>query len=277
MNYAHKMKYRFLALKNLVILTPFSQKVPSHYFYLVVMFYLSSCQQSGPGPPSDILAPHYFVDNKIRNNINTFRNMKKITKTEKVSTSEDAKLFPKDIEHLRLSIPLVYEQILDYIDIPGLNQCRIVSKTWKETADKFLRRKLDLETISTARLVHCRLVSKDWKERAESVLVKRPFSFEVLALPCPLKEWQAQIKTTYENGEAYESSLFKCRPIAFRKFWSKKLPKGFHFFNVIYHDSVLDTTSILEAHERTVAIQKIELDCVNKAESLVSFYKLLTQ
>ena len=195
--------------------------------------------------------------------------MEKNTKTEKESASEESK--PFSLEYLRLTIPLVFEQIIDYIDIFGLNQCRIVSKAWKEVADKFLRRKLDLHTISAAelelvstlKLIQLRCVFKDMKDSAERVLMKRPISFEVLPLPQPIKEWQSSVLTDLRNH-----LLAKCIVCPKTGFSSLAgyLQQGI---------DLDDADTILKAHKHAVTAQKLELDMIEKADTRVSLYSTM--
>ena len=195
--------------------------------------------------------------------------MEKNTSTEKASGSEESK--PFSLEYLRLTIPLVYEQILDYIDIPGLKQCRMVSKAWKEVADKFLRRKLDLHTISAAelelvstlKLIQIRYVFKDMKDSAERVLIKRPISFEVLPLPQPIKEWQSSVLTKLRND-----LLAKCIVCPKTGFSS--------LTGYLQHGIDLDdANTILKAHKHAVTAQKLELDMIEKADTRVSLYSTM--
>ena len=194
--------------------------------------------------------------------------MEKNTTTEKESASEETK--PLSLEYLRLSVPLVYEQIIDYIDFPGLYQCRMVSKAWKEVADKFLRRKLDLHTISAAelelvstlKLIQLRCVFKDMKDSAERVLMKRPISFEVLPLPQPIKEWQSSVLTDLRNH-----LLAKC--IVCPKTGFSSLTG---YLQGIDSD---DADTILEAHKNAVTAQKLELDMIEKADTRVSLYSTM--
>ena len=187
--------------------------------------------------------------------------MEKNTSTEKESGSEESK--PFSLEYLRLTIPLVYEQILDHIDIPGLNQCRMVSKAWKEVADKFLRRKLDLHTISAAelelvstlKLIQIRYVFKDMKDSAERTLVKRPFSIEALPLPQPIKEWQTNVPIELRNH-----------------LLQRTVCANMGQSSTSYLQGLDDADTILEAHEHAVTSQKLELEMNENADSRVSFF-----
>ena len=195
--------------------------------------------------------------------------MKKKTRAKKVSAPMEIK--PASIEFLRHSIPLVYEQILDYTDIPSLNQCRIVSKYWKKIAEKILKRKLEL--VSTPELLQLRSVFKDMKDSAERILVKRPISFEALPLPQPIQEWQTIVPIELRN-HLLKGIVCAKVGVVFCDGGS-----GFLFLTDFLQGLGLDDAdTILESHEHAVTAQKLELEMIGKADTRVSFifYKLNT-
>ena len=203
--------------------------------------------------------------------------MKKKTRAKKVSAPMVIK--PASIEFLRHSIPLVYEQILDYTDIPSLNQCRIVSKAWKEIAEKILKRKLEL--VCTPALLRLRSVFKNVKDSAERILVKRPISFEALPLPQPIQEWQTTVTILTIDVRNHLLQGIVCANLGYLRagdpsFFYEEGGEGFLFFTDFLQGFGLDdANTILEAQEYAVTAQKMELEMIEKADTRVSFFKLM--